>query len=637
DQEEENADSLSVPSDWLGSGGGSSIDLDNLPHMSKAPKKLAQLRKQAGRKPKSPSPPPSPPKEAKAPEDTEWSTLGAVQDGHSAGVGHPTEKAEVEVEDEDELDEEQRAVKEAEREAARAEAERVEAETVRKLAEEAELARQAVQEWVWEQEDVESDTCTVQHHDLPDDLPGTWVGVESAVKMPHSVTYDTLTHRVVREVMQDPLNINLAHSKVGMKGMCAMSACLPCGRHLTSIILEDNPIQNAGFKALANALNECASLAVLDISSTGITWESMPALGVLLRRLKEVRLRGNHLGDKGATILGSYLYSRRGHNIDALTGVDVSECRILDRGMCALAEAFQENIYLQWLNLSWNNINPRGAQALAVLLATNPTLQWLDMSYMGLSDKGGGFIAEAMRDNPALHHLNLASNGLQQDFCIVMSQSLELKENKLGTLVLDSNPLGEFGTMELLESLFKGSLEKLSLNGCSFVHIEGTTLQYNEKRPDGVYEIDLAKPPERVVAEKLVQLWSEHGASSWRSSSINHDTFKLTERMNWPARMPLQGILRVEFKGTKRVLDTSQPLTEQEFQDVWEDVAGHKECFDAWRLDYLKVLTKMSVTFWSSQAKEVLQWGGVRFPVLRVKKLGKALVKSSGLRVYTSH
>ena len=76
----------------------------------------------------------------------------------------------------------------------------------------------------------------------------------------------------------------------------------------------------------------------------------------------------------------------------------------------SIAEALQENKYLNHLDLGGNNITDEGAVALAKALEINRSIEWLDLSHNDIGDFGAEAFLKTIKNNRNLTQLNLYEN-----------------------------------------------------------------------------------------------------------------------------------------------------------------------------------------------------------------------------------
>lgn len=130
---------------------------------------------------------------------------------------------------------------------------------------------------------------------------------------------------------------------------------------LRKLVLSNNwALKDEGAIALAEALSGKARLKVLDLRACGIGAAGGRALAASLRVLERIFLGGN---------------------------------RLMDEGVCALAEGLRDNTRLKELDLYDCLVGASGGRALAASLETNATLTKLDLYGSGLAHE----VREALR------------------------------------------------------------------------------------------------------------------------------------------------------------------------------------------------------------------------------------------------
>ena len=102
------------------------------------------------------------------------------------------------------------------------------------------------------------------------------------------------------------------------------------------------------------------------------------------------------------------------HRNEFLARLDLSDCRIPDKGGCEIAKALGSgNLKLQRLNLSRNEIGNRSAAAFGDALVGNHSLLYLDLSWNAINKSGAKDLAIALKKNTSLQHFDLSWNGLE--------------------------------------------------------------------------------------------------------------------------------------------------------------------------------------------------------------------------------
>eukprot|EP00854_Cymbomonas_tetramitiformis_P028906 gene28906-35911_t len=252
-----------------------------------------------------------------------------------------------------------------------------------------------------------------------------------------------------------------------------------------------------------------------------------------------------------------------------------------ERGAAVLGDALVENRSLKSLDMSWNLVGSRGAHSVAAGLAVHPCLRTVLFSHLGLGEMGSAYIATSLAENTTLNFVDLSDNNIRGLSCAVLASSLEARGH-IDFLDLSGNPLGKSGATRLLRVFVGGFVDKVVLAGCNFVDVGNMTNIVNERNPNKTYKLVLSNPMDFQIACDLCRLWRMHGPGSWTGCYYNSHPFKLTEEKNWPECMPRAGNLTVRFVGARMVQTKIEPLTEDEFNNLWT-CSGGAEATDEWK------------------------------------------------------
>jgi hypothetical protein len=136
--------------------------------------------------------------------------------------------------------------------------------------------------------------------------------------------------------------------------------------------------------------------------------------------LISIDLEGNQkIGCDGAELIADVLKKNR-----AIIYLNLSECRISDRGVLALAKALEVNRSLIFLNLRFNAIMNEGAKAIAGVLRINHALTYLYLAANGIRYEGAKAISEALKINRGLISIDIFTIMIQEGVASLFAKAL---------------------------------------------------------------------------------------------------------------------------------------------------------------------------------------------------------------------
>ena len=175
-------------------------------------------------------------------------------------------------------------------------------------------------------------------------------------------------------------------------------------------------------------------------------------------RIRQVLVRGNSVGSKGAAHLGRIVSCGKAE------GLDASAADLGDVGMRALAKALGR---VKTLFLSNNSIGGDGVKYLASALKQECRLIDLNLSGNSVGDAGAIALAGVLAAN-TLRRLNLHSNRSISDIGVKRLCSGLVSNTSLVVLNLGNNQIGSRGLHHLCDVLeANGSLKSLDLERCN--------------------------------------------------------------------------------------------------------------------------------------------------------------------------
>ena len=162
---------------------------------------------------------------------------------------------------------------------------------------------------------------------------------------------------------------------------------------LQGLSLQDNNM-GSGMMDIVQALQSCRSLQHLNLIHTGIDADCMEVLAEGLKlnnQLQELCLAGNQFSQEAAEKLARSLCHCK------LEQLHLQECCIDDKGAMALSEGLKHCKYLDYIDLSCNQIGMEGAFALARNLRFCTCLQTVFVTDNPIEDEGAIELYEQLK------------------------------------------------------------------------------------------------------------------------------------------------------------------------------------------------------------------------------------------------
>eukprot|EP00736_Rhodelphis_marinus_P012304 Rmarinus@m.12248 len=358
-------------------------------------------------------------------------------------------------------------------------------------------------------------------------------------------------------------NVSLRHYGLGKKGAIAVAECIKANQCITSLDLGDNWIQGEGGEAVALALLENTTVTDLDLSNNKVGTKGGVALSKLLAtstHIRDCRIQGNNLNDDVAVKIADSLIKNM-----TLTRLDLSYNQFGEKGAVALGDVLCGNQVLKDLSIAWNTLNPKGGVALAEGIRSNESLTSINMSWNGIGDSGAVAVGDALASNKTLRHIDISHNRISgEEGAKALAEGLRVNRG-LVSFVVGSNPLGPDGGKTIMDAL----RENVSVTNVGMTAIECSNFWelppkqedsklgglddddddiskkpiYTPPNPTGKYVLNLSKPWERWVAERLQQFALTTTDDVDPVGKLNGKEYDI--RRNWA--IPDAGVLEVAF------------------------------------------------------------------------------------------
>jgi Ran GTPase-activating protein (RanGAP) involved in mRNA processing and transport len=274
------------------------------------------------------------------------------------------------------------------------------------------------------------------------------------------VHYSTVGfHRLMQEVGRNTTVTNLAirNSRLSLENAHLLQAALRQNTALQSLDLASNALGSAGLAEIAPVLHRNTSIKSLDVSNNGLDdIESATVLRELLRRNKKITILCLADNPFGLNAAATRIIVEGVRSNTALQQLDLTNCKLDDRGMSFLANALAiRNASILDLNLHNNQITSVGVRALVDdNVEAVKTLTKLCLAFNYVKSEGANILADALRRNvmPDLTRLDLMYCGIGDDGFVALVSALE-KNTTLQIINLKQNQIGDRGLMALAESL----------------------------------------------------------------------------------------------------------------------------------------------------------------------------------------
>lgn len=273
--------------------------------------------------------------------------------------------------------------------------------------------------------------------------------------------------------------LNLKGNEIEADGAKKLANALTKNTTLTSLDLSANEIKKAGANAFAKVLQVNSTLTSLNLANNSIKEDGIDNLAEALltnSTLKSLDLGYNNINDKVNKLAEALT------NNTTLTSLSLGNTKISREGIRKLAKALEKNRTLTTLNLQNNadyiddKYGLKFTAALDPLVRNNTTITSLNLSDNLINAEGIKPFAEALKENTTLQSLNLSNNTLRKEGIEHISQALETN-NTLTTINLSYNDIGDDGAKRLAQVLTKNTtLSFLNLSKNNIGLIGATSL-----------------------------------------------------------------------------------------------------------------------------------------------------------------
>lgn len=180
---------------------------------------------------------------------------------------------------------------------------------------------------------------------------------------------------------------------------------------LRSLALPGNGIDTGLLKALCAGLVKNTTLALLDLSHNAIDDDGAVALGTLLMK-RDLAVTTLLLGDNQVRQAGARAIGRALSVNTVLVTLSLKMNRLTDAGGQCIIEGLRTNKTLESLDVSTNEIGPETARTFADILRWNTTLRVVLASGNAFQAEGGRLLLAAAEAGASLLEMDVRHSGL---------------------------------------------------------------------------------------------------------------------------------------------------------------------------------------------------------------------------------
>ena len=352
--------------------------------------------------------------------------------------------------------------------------------------------------------------------------------------------------------LQNEANTDMTEYRLGSAGATAFAEGLKhrtCRIEILSVCGCD--IDDTGGAAIGEVTTKTARLRSLNLSKNKLGHRTAVALSRGFR-LKD-GLTTLNLGNTGIGNAFLPLFARAIKKTKSnITNLDISKCKMNNKGCKALCIALAACPKIQALNVSWNNIGARSMYRLGDAISNSTTIQKLDLSYNSLNDEGGVVFGAFLACCKSLIHINCTENRLGPNSAYAIADGIRYCRT-MRTLDISNNPLGENGVLELLDARRTSKLYFLGLKGTDSTGgpQANEDMFLKPMNESYMYEMNLNTPKNRAYAQ-LLRLRAAEGNGRWASAKLNRAVLVYRPRKNKKWNVPRDGLLEIDYRAGRQ-------------------------------------------------------------------------------------
>uniref|UniRef100_A0A6T8GLA2 Uncharacterized protein n=1 Tax=Hemiselmis andersenii TaxID=464988 RepID=A0A6T8GLA2_HEMAN len=241
------------------------------------------------------------------------------------------------------------------------------------------------------------------------------------------------------------LSITFGSRSVGMKyersifGMKlfdseCLSQQLPRSETLTTLVLQENILDDEKMRRLVVGLRDNVTITSLDLSHNRISDRGTRALCKCLGKesvISSLNLCDNQIHSEGGKFLGRALQSNT-----CLLDINIRLNRLGEKGGCYVFEGLKSNVGLAKINISGNGLGDGSGQGEAVrvfaaMLRVNTHLRVVDLSSNSLGAEGGVVLRDSLEENVHVTALDVRVNKIAPEVLAAIKDTLSRNEDNL--------------------------------------------------------------------------------------------------------------------------------------------------------------------------------------------------------------
>ena len=231
--------------------------------------------------------------------------------------------------------------------------------------------------------------------------------------------------------------------------------------NLTKLNISHNEIDEQAVDDIAKFLSQIFKLEELDLSCNNLQVTEVATLLSEVQNISsctKLNVSHNNINDKAAHNIATFL----SHNTQ-FRELDLSHCDLQTIDAITVSKGMISLIHLTKLNVSNNNISGEAAGDLAVVLSQNVLLEELDLSYNNLGAFGSLHIFRKMKKLSTLIKLNVCNIGLTEiaadDIVTVLNNNFKIQE-----LDLSHNNIQATGATTIFKMASTANLHKFIIS-----------------------------------------------------------------------------------------------------------------------------------------------------------------------------